>query len=90
MARDGCDVVGMTGMPEAALARELGLCYAACAVVVNWAAGLTAEPITMDEISRHLVTGMAQVKQLLEAVTRHQPLNAALNPMDPLYAGKLC
>ena len=69
MARDGCDVVGMTGMPEAALARELGLCYAACAVVVNWAAGLTAEPITMDEISRHLVTGMAQVKQLLEAVT---------------------
>lgn len=71
MARDGCDVVGMTGMPEAALARELGLCYAACAVVVNWAAGLTAEPITMDEIGRHLLTGMAQVKQLLEAVTHN-------------------
>ncbi|MDY0050389.1 MAG: S-methyl-5'-thioinosine phosphorylase, partial [Halothiobacillaceae bacterium] len=36
---DGCDIVGMTGMPEAALARELGLKYACCAVVANWAAG---------------------------------------------------
>lgn len=39
MERDGADMVGMTGMPEAALARELGLCYAAIAVVVNPAAG---------------------------------------------------
>ena len=39
MARDGCDIVGMTGMPEAALAREAGLDYACCAVVVNKAAG---------------------------------------------------
>jgi len=39
LERDGCDLVGMTGMPEAALARELGLCYACCAFVVNWAAG---------------------------------------------------
>jgi len=39
MERDGCTVVGMTGMPEAALARELGLDYACCAVVVNRAAG---------------------------------------------------
>jgi len=39
MERDGCHMVGMTGMPEAALARELGLCYAACAVSANWAAG---------------------------------------------------
>ena len=39
LSRDGCDVVGMTGMPEAALARELELEYACCAAVVNWAAG---------------------------------------------------
>jgi 5'-methylthioinosine phosphorylase len=37
--RDGADMVGMTGMPEASLARELGLSYAAIAVVVNYAAG---------------------------------------------------
>lgn len=39
MERDGCSLVGMTGMPETALARELGLEYACCAVVANWAAG---------------------------------------------------
>jgi 5'-methylthioadenosine phosphorylase len=39
LARDGADMVGMTGMPEAYLAREIGLCYAAIAVSVNWAAG---------------------------------------------------
>jgi len=37
MQRDGCTVAGMTGMPEASLARELGLEYASCAVVVSWA-----------------------------------------------------
>src|SRR5690606_16019415 len=51
MRRDGCDLVGMTGMPEAALARELGLEYACLAIVANWAAGCgdTAE-ITLDEV----------------------------------------
>ena len=39
LERDGCHLVGMTGMPEAALARELDLCYACAAFVVNWAAG---------------------------------------------------
>lgn len=44
--QDGCDIVGMTGMPEAALAAELGLAYAAVCLVVNAAAGLGEEPIT--------------------------------------------
>lgn len=39
LGRDGCSMVGMTAMPEAGLARELGLSYASCAVAVNWAAG---------------------------------------------------
>ena len=39
LERDGCDMVGMTGMPETSLARELGLCYASLALSVNWAAG---------------------------------------------------
>lgn len=39
LERDGADMVGMTGMPEAYLARELGLCYAAIVAPVNWAAG---------------------------------------------------
>ena len=43
MRRDGCDLVGMTGMPEAGLAREMGLDYACLALVANWAAGCGAE-----------------------------------------------
>ncbi len=50
MASDGCDLVGMTTMPEAALAREAGLAYAAVCMVVNAAAGLSEEPITLDAI----------------------------------------
>ena len=68
LARDGCDVVGMTGMPEAALARELGLAYATCAVVANWAAGLGDETITMEDIERNLAVGMENVRALLGAL----------------------
>ncbi len=68
LAQDGCDVVGMTGMPEAALARELELPYATCAVVANWAAGLQPRPITMDEIEQNLIGGMANVRTLLGAI----------------------
>lgn len=65
LERDGCHVVGMTGMPEAALARELDLCYAACAVVANAAAGRGSGPITMAEIDAHLKIGMEKVRALL-------------------------
>ena len=68
MERDGADIVGMTGMPEAALARELELCYACVAVIVNPAAGKAAGPISLKEIEANLETGMARVRQLLERV----------------------
>jgi 5'-deoxy-5'-methylthioadenosine phosphorylase len=66
--RDGCDIVGMTGMPEAALARELGLCYASCAVIANYAAGRGGGgEITMADIDANLARGMKQVRRLLES-----------------------
>ncbi len=66
MTRDGCDLVGMTGMPEAALARELELCYAHCAVVANWAAGCGGtHSISLAEIEQTLTTGMLQLRRLL-------------------------
>ncbi len=65
LERDGNDIVGMTGMPEAALARELQLCYACTAVVANWGAGRGEGEITMEEIELHLKDGMAQVRTLL-------------------------
>jgi len=66
MERDGCDMVGMTGMPECALARELDLCYATCAVVANWAAGRGQGPITMDDIDHNIKEGMGQIYTLVE------------------------
>lgn len=68
LERDGCDLVGMTAMPEASLARELGLCYASCAVIANWAAGKGDDEITMEEIRRNLVKGMADTRTLLSAL----------------------
>ncbi len=67
LERDGCHLVGMTGMPEAALARELELCYACCAVVANWAAGKSGDTITMADIEKNLKGGMQQVGDLLES-----------------------
>jgi len=68
MEQDGCDIVGMTGMPEAGLARELELCYACCAVSANWAAGKSEGEITMEEITENLKSGMAQVKEIINAL----------------------
>ncbi|MGD9000446.1 MAG: S-methyl-5'-thioinosine phosphorylase [Granulosicoccaceae bacterium] len=65
---DGCDMVGMTGMPEAALARELDLCYATCAVVANMAAGRGEGVITMKIVDENLKAGMVKARQLLESV----------------------
>ena len=68
LERDGCDIVGMTGMPEAALARELELEYACLALVVNPAAGKSASAITMAEIDHALQAGMGKVKATLARV----------------------
>ncbi|MGR9085816.1 MAG: S-methyl-5'-thioinosine phosphorylase [Gammaproteobacteria bacterium] len=66
MERDGCDLVGMTGMPEAALARELGIEYAAMAVIANKAAGKSSGAITMAEIEKNLDKGMANAIEILK------------------------
>ncbi len=65
MERDGCDVVGMTGMPETVLAREMGLSYACLALVVNPAAGKSQGVITMAQINDALNVGMSKVKIIL-------------------------
>ncbi|MDH5534864.1 MAG: S-methyl-5'-thioinosine phosphorylase [Betaproteobacteria bacterium] len=67
LERDGADMVGMTGMPEAALAREIGLCYAAIAVVVNHAAGRgsSAAGVKLADIQEVSSTAMARVRGIL-------------------------
>ncbi|MFF7708331.1 S-methyl-5'-thioinosine phosphorylase [Pseudomonas sp. NPDC007930] len=68
LERDGCDLVGMTGMPEAALARELGLAYACLALVVNPAAGKGTAVISMAQIEQALEAGMGKVRGVLARV----------------------
>lgn len=63
--RDGCDLLGMTAMPEAALARELEIQYASLCTVVNWAAGLTGAPITLGEIYQTLSLVRPHLRSLL-------------------------
>ncbi|MDK2779319.1 MAG: S-methyl-5'-thioinosine phosphorylase [Pseudomonadota bacterium] len=71
LEKDGCDLVGMTGMPEAALARELALPYASLCLVVNPAAGKADGEITMAEIRAVLQGGMEKVRDLLAATLTH-------------------
>ncbi len=68
MRRDGCDLVGMTGMPEAGLARELGLDYACLAIVANWAAGAGPDPdevITLQDVLDNVAAASAGIPALL-------------------------
>nr|WP_255699071.1 S-methyl-5'-thioinosine phosphorylase [Luteimonas sp. Y-2-2-4F] len=68
LRRDGCDLVGMTGMPEAGLARELGLDYACLAIVANWAAGAgpqVDEVITFQDVLDNVAVASAGIAPLL-------------------------
>ena len=67
MAQDGCHMIGMTGMPEAALARELSIEYASIALVVNWCAGIEGSVLDMEQIKLVLEQGMDSVQSLIQA-----------------------
>ena len=74
LERDGADVVGMTGMPEAALAREIGLSYATIALEINHAAGRGASRagIAMGDMAATLQQAMSRVQRIIEqVVTMH-------------------
>jgi 5'-methylthioadenosine phosphorylase len=68
LERDGADIVGMTGMPEAALAREISLEYAAIAVVANYAAGRgdSEHAVALDRIEEVLEEAMGRVRRIIE------------------------
>lgn len=65
---DGCDLVGMTGMPEAAIARELGLPYVSLCMVVNAAAGLGDEPLTLPAMKVHMSRASEAAARVLAAL----------------------
>ena len=65
MANDGCTIVGMTGMPEASLAAELGIDYACCAMVINYAAGINGQPVDTAALPNAIQSIMSNAKQVL-------------------------
>jgi len=67
LAHDGCTLVGMTAMPEAALARELGLSYASISIVANLAAGLSDAPLTVEDIHAVVANGLEKIQRLIKA-----------------------
>ena len=80
MERDGCTLVGMTGLPEASLAREMGLSYATLALSMNHAAGRgsSSAGIKLEDADAVLKVGMAKVRTILaKAVELHAAQPAA-------------
>ena len=72
LERDGCDMVGMTGMPEAVLAREAELPYAALAVVANFAAGKgdARDAVPLNTVGAVLEEAMGRVLAILGTVVK--------------------
>lgn len=66
MAQDGAHIVGMTGMPEAALAREAGMDYATIAIVVNPAAGRGMQPISVQMIKKYRESGAKKTMTIVK------------------------
>jgi len=65
LKKDGCDIVGMTAMPEAALARELSMQYTALSLVVNWAPGIASEELSIDKIMKRMSEEMKKVCEFM-------------------------
>lgn len=63
--RLGGDLVGMTNVPEVVLARELGMCYVTISMVTNYAAGISSEPLTHQEVLDVMAANGDQLKALL-------------------------
>lgn len=69
----GGDVVGMTGMPEASLARELEICYSGLSVVANYAAGISRRKLTVAEVMEAMKAATTNIKRLLSETFRLIP-----------------
>jgi len=71
----GGDVVGMTNVPEVVLAREAGICYAAVAIVTNWAAGVTEAPVRHEDVSAFMERHTSRVQTLfLQTIGQHRDI----------------
>lgn len=80
----GADVVGMTAMPEAVLARELEICYCGICIVTNYAAGITKNRLTTSEVIDTMNASTDRVKKLLRTAVALVPEKRACQCKDAL------
>lgn len=83
------DIIGMTVMPEAHLARELEICYAGVAVVTNYAAGISPRRLTTTEVVEVMKASMKQVRSLIAETLKSVPLKRACDCKDALKEAKM-
>lgn len=89
LARAGAHVVGMTGMPEAALARELEMCFATLAVVTNYAAGIEGRKLTADEVVEGMRASNENIKALLKTAIGLIPHARSCTCKDALKGARI-
>lgn len=85
----GADVVGMTNVPECVLARELEICYSAVSVVTNFAAGISEEKLTHDEVADIMDQNIEKVRDLLTSVVPEVPRKRTCACKDALTGSKV-
>lgn len=85
----GGDIVGMTGMPEASLARELEICYAGISVVANYAAGISKRKLTVAEVMEAMKDATEKIKRLLEKSLSLIPPARSCHCGDALKGAKI-
>ncbi|MCX7913294.1 MAG: S-methyl-5'-thioadenosine phosphorylase [Thermodesulfovibrionales bacterium] len=80
----GCDVVGMTVMPEAVLARELEICYSSICVVTNPAAGISTKKLTSKEVLIMMKSSLYKIKSLIKGIVKLIPYDRHCQCKDAL------
>ena len=82
--KTGANIVGMTAMPEAVLARELEICYCGICIVTNFAAGITDKKLTTTEVIETMKASSEKLRQLLKTVFAEIPENRSCGCKDAL------
>ena len=85
----GGDVVGMTGMPEASLARDLEICYSGLSVVANYAAGISKNKLTVSEVMEAMHSSIDNIKKLLKETFKHIPVQRKCPCRDALKDARI-
>jgi 5'-methylthioadenosine phosphorylase len=85
----GADVVGMTAMPEASLARELEICISGISVVTNYAAGISERKLTTTEVVETMKNSIDRIKSLIKEVISQTPDSRSCPCKDALKDAEL-